>query len=57
MLRAHDGIQIIQFMSSDALPHLRQYLIDNDKILVACTNIMYYIVSPAIKGKSRYAPS
>ncbi|KAI0031253.1 Dopey, N-terminal-domain-containing protein [Vararia minispora EC-137] len=42
-----------QYISTDVLPHLRQFLTDNDKVLVACTNIMYYIVSPAIKSKSR----
>jgi hypothetical protein len=27
---------------------------DNDKVVASCTNIVYYIVSPAMKGKSRF---
>ncbi|KAI0323044.1 Dopey, N-terminal-domain-containing protein [Amylostereum chailletii] len=45
--------EIIQYMSSTALPNLRKFLVDGDKVLAACTNIMYYIVSPAIKSKNR----
>ena len=26
---------------------------DNDKVVASCTNIVYYIVTPAMKGKSR----
>jgi hypothetical protein len=27
---------------------------DNDRVLAGCTNVMYYIVAPALKIKSRY---
>ena len=26
---------------------------DNDKIINACNNIVYYIVNPALRGKTR----
>ncbi|KAH9996513.1 Dopey, N-terminal-domain-containing protein [Russula vinacea] len=35
------------------LDRANQFLVDNDRVLTACTNIMYYIVSPALKTKSR----
>ena len=40
-------------MSRTVLPNLRKFLVDNDKVLAACTNIIYYIVAPAIKVKSK----
>jgi hypothetical protein len=46
--------QINQFTGSIAIPNLRKFLIDNDRVTAACTNIVYYIVNPAMKGKSRY---
>ncbi|KAI0067974.1 hypothetical protein BV25DRAFT_1896308 [Artomyces pyxidatus] len=45
--------QIMRYVASTALPHLRKFLVDGDKILTACTNIMYYIVTPALKAKNR----
>lgn len=41
-------------MGSIGIPNLRKFLIDNDKVAAACTNIVYYIVNPAMKGKSKY---
>lgn len=46
-------MQINQFIGSTAIPNLRKFLIENDKIATACTSIVYYIVNPAMKGKSR----
>ncbi|KDQ31322.1 hypothetical protein PLEOSDRAFT_1102291 [Pleurotus ostreatus PC15] len=46
-------IQITEYIANAALPHARRLLVDNDKILVACNNIAYYIISPAMKGKIR----
>jgi protein dopey len=45
---------IVQYIGDTALPRLRKFLVDNDRVLTVCTNIMYYIVSPALKTKSRY---
>lgn len=45
--------QINNFIGTTAIPNLRKFLIDNDKVAAACTNIVYYIVNPAMKGKSR----
>ncbi|THV06503.1 hypothetical protein K435DRAFT_960479 [Dendrothele bispora CBS 962.96] len=45
--------QISEYVSSIALPNLRKFLMDNDKVTSACTNVVYYIVSPSLKGKSR----
>ncbi|KAF7302659.1 Dopey-N domain-containing protein [Mycena chlorophos] len=44
--------QINQFIATTAMPNLRKFLMDNDKVVASCTNIVYYIISPAMKGKS-----
>ncbi|KAI0375501.1 hypothetical protein BV20DRAFT_986250 [Pilatotrama ljubarskyi] len=41
------------YIASDALPSLRKFLVDSDKILAACNQIVYNIVGPALKGKAR----
>ncbi|KAH8991959.1 Dopey, N-terminal-domain-containing protein [Lactarius akahatsu] len=45
--------QIVHYIGNTALPRLRKFLMDNDRVLAVCTNILYYIVSPALKTKSR----
>ncbi|EIN14374.1 hypothetical protein PUNSTDRAFT_140678 [Punctularia strigosozonata HHB-11173 SS5] len=45
--------QIVQYIATDVLSNLRGFLMDNDKIGNACNNIVYYIVNPATKGRSR----
>ncbi|KAG2155714.1 Dopey, N-terminal-domain-containing protein [Suillus clintonianus] len=45
--------QITTFIASTAVPDLRRFLMDNDKVANACSNIVYYIVSPNIKIKAR----
>ncbi|KAF8215761.1 Dopey, N-terminal-domain-containing protein [Mycena galopus ATCC 62051] len=45
--------QVNLFIATTAMPSLRRFLMDNDKVVAACTNIVYYIISPAMKGKSR----
>ncbi|KAI0639909.1 Dopey, N-terminal-domain-containing protein [Trametes polyzona] len=45
--------QVNSYIASDALPSLRKFLVDSDKILAACNQIVYNIVNPALKGKSR----
>ncbi|KAJ7269339.1 Dopey, N-terminal-domain-containing protein [Mycena haematopus] len=45
--------QVNLFIATTAMQSLRRFLMDNDKVVAACTNIVYYIVGPAMKGKSR----
>ncbi|CAA7265849.1 unnamed protein product [Cyclocybe aegerita] len=45
--------QINGFVAASALPNLRKLLMENDKIISACNNIIYYIVNPALRGKTR----
>lgn len=51
--RVNQTLHIVQYIGDTALPRLRKFLVDNDRVLTACTNIMYYIVSPALKLKIR----
>ncbi|KAL3899914.1 MAG: hypothetical protein SGCHY_001709 [Lobulomycetales sp.] len=39
---------------AETIPKLRSYIFDNDKSTLLLANIMYYIVSPALKSKKRY---
>ncbi|KIL71408.1 hypothetical protein M378DRAFT_188883 [Amanita muscaria Koide BX008] len=45
--------QVIQYLGSTAVPRLRKFLSDSDKISAACSNIVYYVVSPGLKSKTR----
>ncbi|KAF8899262.1 Dopey, N-terminal-domain-containing protein [Infundibulicybe gibba] len=45
--------QITAFIASSTLPNLRKFLIESDKVASACNNIIYYIVNPAMKGRTR----
>ncbi|EJD54553.1 hypothetical protein AURDEDRAFT_156337 [Auricularia subglabra TFB-10046 SS5] len=45
--------QINAFLAANVLPLLRRILLDADKIASLCTNIVYYIVNPAMKSKGR----
>jgi len=45
--------KINAFIETSALPNLRRFLIENDKIITTCNNIIYYIVNPAMRGKTR----
>ncbi|KAJ8582095.1 hypothetical protein M405DRAFT_582865 [Rhizopogon salebrosus TDB-379] len=45
--------QITAFIALKAVPDLRRFLMDNDKVANACSNIVYYIVNPSIKAKAR----
>ncbi|KAH9920216.1 Dopey, N-terminal-domain-containing protein [Epithele typhae] len=45
--------QVNSYIASDALPNMRKLLIDSDKVLAACNQIVYNIVTPALKGKAR----
>ncbi|KAI9057020.1 hypothetical protein FKP32DRAFT_1598504 [Trametes sanguinea] len=45
--------QVNSYIASDAIPSLRKFLMDSDKILAACNQIVYNVVGPALKGKAR----
>ncbi|GBE77521.1 hypothetical protein SCP_0103960 [Sparassis crispa] len=45
--------QINIYIATDVLPNLRRFLMEGDKILSACNNIIYSVVSPSLKGKAR----
>lgn len=46
--------QIDHYLAYDVLPEIKRLLIDNDKILGACNNIVYYILNPALKNRSKW---
>ncbi|KAI6114892.1 Dopey, N-terminal-domain-containing protein [Pisolithus croceorrhizus] len=46
-------LQITNFIATTVLPNLRKFLPDNDKVASACSSIVYYVVTPAVKAKSR----
>ena len=45
--------QIIDFVATTVVPNLRKFLMDNDKVASASSNIVYYIINPALKAKLR----
>ena len=45
--------KINQYLAADILPNLRKFLGDNDKVLAVCNNIVYYVVSPALKARTK----
>lgn len=46
-------MQVNTFLATNVLPLLRRILLDPDKILSLCTNIVYYIVNPTMKSSKR----
>lgn len=48
-----NDVQITHFIATTALPSLRKFLVDNDRVASACSNIVYHIVNPATKSKSK----
>ncbi|EJC98757.1 uncharacterized protein FOMMEDRAFT_170958 [Fomitiporia mediterranea MF3/22] len=44
--------RINQYLAVDVLPNLRRFLIENDKILAACNNIVYYVLNPVLRSRS-----
>ncbi|KAF5380337.1 hypothetical protein D9757_007927 [Collybiopsis confluens] len=45
--------QLNEFIASVAIPNMRRILMDNDKVSNACANIVYYIVTPSLKGRTK----
>lgn len=48
--------QITEFLAQRALPDFRRFLIDNDKTVAVCSNMVYYIVAPSFKTRARSVP-
>ncbi|KAG9078206.1 hypothetical protein FS749_009829 [Ceratobasidium sp. UAMH 11750] len=47
--------EINLFFARRLIPNLRKFMVENDKVIVVCTNIVYYVVNPAIRAKSKSA--
>ncbi|EMD42316.1 hypothetical protein CERSUDRAFT_102665 [Gelatoporia subvermispora B] len=45
--------QINLYIASSTVPNLRRFLVEGDKVLAACSSIIYSVVTPAMKGKPR----
>ncbi|KAK4051842.1 hypothetical protein OIV83_002547 [Microbotryomycetes sp. JL201] len=45
--------EIASFMASRVLPDLRRFLVDADKVVAVSSNIVYYLIAPAFKTRSR----
>ena len=46
--------QVNEYIATSVLPDLRRLLVDNDKVLTACTSVAYNVINPSLKGKTRY---
>jgi hypothetical protein len=46
---------VTQYIAQQVVPNMRRFLMDNDKVLTSCINMVYYIVTPSLKGKARSA--
>jgi hypothetical protein len=47
------AIQINDFLATALIPNIRKLLVDQDKVATACSNIVYYIIGPTLKGKAK----
>ncbi|KAG8769969.1 hypothetical protein FRC12_004614 [Ceratobasidium sp. 428] len=47
--------EINLFFAKRLIPNLRKFMVENDKVIAVCTNIVYYVVNPAIRAKSKNA--
>ncbi|QRW09045.1 hypothetical protein RhiLY_08044 [Ceratobasidium sp. AG-Ba] len=45
--------EINLFLARRLIPNLRKFMAENDKVIAVCTNIVYYVVNPAIRAKSK----
>jgi len=46
---------VTEYIAQQVVPNMRKFLMDNDKVLASCINMVYYIVTPGLKGKARLA--
>ena len=49
-----EGAQINEYMVKKALPNFRRFLTDSDKIAALSSNLAYYVVNPATKGRAGF---
>ncbi|KAF9225321.1 hypothetical protein BS17DRAFT_872565 [Gyrodon lividus] len=49
--------QVTKFIAIIAVPNLRKFLMDNDRVTSACGNIVYYVINPGLKTKLRHMDS
>jgi hypothetical protein len=47
------NIQLVEFLAERVVPNFKRFLIDPDKSASLCSNIMYYIVTPALKSRTK----
>ncbi|CAE6451535.1 unnamed protein product [Rhizoctonia solani] len=47
--------EINLFFARRLIPNLRKFMVENDKVINVCTNIVYYVVNPAIRSKVKNA--
>ncbi|KAH8923425.1 hypothetical protein BT69DRAFT_1350163 [Atractiella rhizophila] len=47
------GYTIIDFLAVRVVANFKRFLIENDKINGLCANVIYYVVAPAFKSKSK----
>lgn len=45
--------KITEFLARRVLADFRRFLIDGDKTVAVCSNMVYYIVAPAFKTRSK----
>jgi hypothetical protein len=44
--------QINRYLALECLPVTKRVLVESDKVASVCSNIVYYIVAPAMKSRS-----
>ncbi|CCO32759.1 Protein dopey [Rhizoctonia solani AG-1 IB] len=47
--------EINLFFARRLIPNLRKFMVENDKVISVCTNIVYYVINPAIRSKVKNA--
>jgi hypothetical protein len=46
--------RIEEFLVKRGIPNFRRFLADTDRITAVSTNLVYYIIAPAMKSRSGY---
>lgn len=47
--------QATSFLALRVLPDMRRFLVENDKMVSTCSNMVYYLVNPAFKSRAKCA--
>ncbi|SCV67868.1 BQ2448_5479 [Microbotryum intermedium] len=50
---SNHALDITKFLTRRVLPDFRRFLIDSDKTAATCSNMVYYIIAPAFKTRSK----